>query len=378
MLSLQTPQVQTFLYSIKSKETQNKYLHYLRYFQEWSKRKLEDLLTLNHKILEEMLIQYIIFMRNKNLSHGTIQVRIAPVVSFLLINDIVINQKKLRKFTGENKKTIKDEAYTHEDLLKMFKHASFRARLIIAIFSSTGIRKAALIDLKLKHLEKVDNLYKFVIYENSKEEYITFCTPECASMIDEYIAQREKAGEKITQESYLVRNDFNYLSAEKVRAPKKLSIPSLGSIMDGLLAEVGLREINHKTENYKYLRHSKASYHAFRKYFNTCLANSDVNVTIKEMLMGHSVGLDDAYFRPTEKQLLAEYKKAVNELTINDENRLKRKVNELSQKNEDSRYIIEGKLSAKDKQIDILMKKQEKFELLIQSLIDSGQLKPIP
>lgn len=167
-------------------------------------------------------------MRNKNLSHGTIQVRIAPVVSFLLINDIVINQKKLRKFTGENKKTIRDEAYTHEDLLKMFKHASFRARLIIAIFSSTGIRKAALIDLKVKHLEKVDNSYKFVIYENSKEEYITFCTPECASMIDEYLSQREKAGEKITQESYLVRNDFNYLSAEKVRAPKKLSIPSLG------------------------------------------------------------------------------------------------------------------------------------------------------
>ena len=36
--------------------------------------------------------------------------------------------------------------------------------------------------------------------------------------------------------------------------------------------------------------------------------------------MGHSVGLDDSYFRPTEKQLLAEYKKAINELTINEEN----------------------------------------------------------
>ena len=60
--------------------------------------------------------------------------------------------------------------------------------------------------------------------------------------------------------------------------------------MDGLLAEVGLREINHKTENYKYLRHSKASYHAFRNPFNTTLANCDVNVTIKERLMGHSVG----------------------------------------------------------------------------------------
>ena len=337
-LDLQTPQIQTFLYSIKSKETQAKYIQYLNYFQEWSNRKLEDLLSLNHKTIEEMLIQYIIYMRSKNLSHATIQVRIAPVVSFLLINDIVINQKKLRKFTGENKKTIRDEAYTHDDLLKMFKHASFRARLIIAIFSSTGIRKAALIDLKLKHIEKITsnshNLYKFIIYENTKEEYITFCTPECASMIDEYIEQRKKAGEKITQESYLVRNDFNYLSAEKVRTPKKISIPSLASVMNNLLAEIGLRNINHKTENYKYQRHPKASYHAFRKYFNTCLVNCDVNVTIKEILMGHSVGLDNSYFRPRQDKILLEYMKAVNELTINEENRLRTQIDVLKEKHD--------------------------------------------
>ena len=36
---------------------------------------------------------------------------------------------------------------------------------------------------------------------------------------------------------------------------------------------------------------------------------------------------------------------------------------------------IEDK-NEKDKQIEILAKKQEKFEQLIQSLIDSGQLKP--
>jgi integrase/recombinase XerD len=70
-------------------------------------------------------------------------------------------------------------------------------------------------------------------------------------------------------------------------------------------------------------------FHALRKYFNTCLVNADVNVTIKEMLMGHSVGLDDAYFRPTEQQLLSEYSKAINELTINEENRLRREVETL-------------------------------------------------
>ena len=37
---------------------------------------------------------------------------------------------------------------------------------------------------------------------------------------------------------------------------------------------------------------------------------------------------------------------------------------------------ISAQLQEKDKQIQTLVKKQEEFELLIQSLIDSGQLKP--
>ena len=40
---------------------------------------------------------------------------------------------------GENKKTIKDEAYTHDDLQKMFQQASFRTKALISIYSSTGI-----------------------------------------------------------------------------------------------------------------------------------------------------------------------------------------------------------------------------------------------
>ena len=102
--------------------------------------------------------------------------------------------------------------------------------------------------------------------------------------------------------------------------------------MNKLLYECELRKINHPTESNNYKRHSKASFYAFRKYFNTCLANCDVNVTIKEMLMGHSVGLDDAYYKPNEKQLISEYSKAINELTINEENRLKNKVTELQEK----------------------------------------------
>jgi integrase len=302
---------------------------YIKYFEKFHQHPIDKLLSLDRKAIEDMLIEYIKSMRDNGLSYSSIYGRIAAIFSFLDLNDISINQKKVKKFYGEHNKTIKDEAYTREDLQRMFEQASFRVKLIIAIYSSTGIRKGAIIDLKLKHLKKIPdyNLYKFTIYENTKEEYYTYCTPECASIIDKYIEHRKKNGEKINENSLLLRNDFDYRI--NARTPKSASDNSLSRVMSDFQIRIGMREVNHSTENYKYHRSSTSLYHGFRKYFNTCLANCDVNVTIKEMLMGHSIGLDNAYFRPKEEKVLCEYVKAINDLTINEENRLKRRVEKL-------------------------------------------------
>ena len=61
----------------------------------------------------------------------------------------------------------------------------------------------------------------------------------------------------------------------------------------------------------------------------TQLVNSKVNPEIREMLLGHRIGLASAYYRPTEDEMLDEYMKAVDNLTINPENRLRRKVEKL-------------------------------------------------
>jgi len=50
------------------------------------------------------------------------------------------------------------------------------------------------------------------------------------------------------------------------------------------------------------------------------------------MFLGHKIGLTSVYYKPTEDEMLAEYMKAVNNLTINEENRLKIKVDLLERK----------------------------------------------
>ena len=48
------------------------------------------------------------------------------------------------------------------------------------------------------------------------------------------------------------------------------------------------------------------------------------------MLLGHSIGLASAYYKPTEDEMLVEYLKAADNLTINEENRLRKKVEMLT------------------------------------------------
>jgi len=123
-------------------------------------------------------------------------------------------------------------------------------------------------------------------------------------------------------------------------------------------------------------RHEFQADHGFRKFFKTRAEQIMKPINV-EMLMSHSTGISDSYYRPTEKDLFDDYLKAIDLLTINgDRVTLQKQITQLEEKSKDNEYIIKGKLQEKDKQIEALVKKQEQFEKVIQSLIDSGQFKP--
>ena len=94
-----------------------------------------------------------------------------------------------------------------------------------------------------------------------------------------------------------------------------------------------------------------------------------------EITMGHDIGLSESYYKPTQQEVLQDYLKAVDILTVNgDKTVFQKQVEKIKQETKDNEYIIKGKLQERDEQIQKLMKKQEHFEEIIQSLIDSGQL----
>jgi predicted nucleic acid-binding Zn-ribbon protein len=90
-----------------------------------------------------------------------------------------------------------------------------------------------------------------------------------------------------------------------------------------------------------------------------------------EKLMNHSVGISDSYYRATENEMLEDYVKAIDFLTINDDKlTLQKQVAELTEKSKEENYIIKGKLSEKENEIQQLSQRDSVNTDAIASLSD--------
>jgi len=124
--------------------------------------------------------------------------------------------------------------------------------------ASTGIRIGALAPLKLSHVKKIkeENVYKFTIYQNTKEEYITFCTPECASYIDQYFEFRIRCGEKLLPNSQFIREQFDVNDFEQVKKHgRKITQGTLSNMLRSMVIRIGHREVNHQWSGREHQSH---------------------------------------------------------------------------------------------------------------------------
>jgi integrase len=222
----------------------------------------------------------------------------------------------------------RDRGYTHEEIKKILDFVDQRNKTAILILAATGMRIGALHTLKVGDLEKVKDIYKIRVYSDDVEEnYITFCTPECAMEIDTYLDFRKRHGEKITDDSFLLVKKFN-IDLKTSITGKQFKGRALHSILEENIRNSGLRQVNPSNNRFK--RQTVPILHGFRKFFTTQLVESDLKTELRWLLEGHNLkGNDTSYVRTTEKRLLEEFEKAINNLTIDPANRLHREIKTL-------------------------------------------------
>lgn len=90
------------------------------------------------------------------------------------------------------------------------------------------------------------------------------------------------------------------------------------------------------------------------------LNQAGVMPAIKEMLMGHKNGLESSYLRPSDNELISEYLKGADLLTVYEEKQLKNEVEKLRIENAEIEIIkrsylgMEMALEVKDEQIRMI------------------------
>lgn len=331
-----------FVHSLKSEATKKQFTYRLEQFLKYSSIDLHKFLSLPQEETTDLIIEYLVQKKVSTSSKNGIYFAIKHACE---VNDVLLNWKKIKKFIGASKTgneiAGRDRGYIHEEIQQILNFSDQRLKTAFLILSSTGIRIGALSSIKIGDLERVDDIYKIIVYSGDKEQYITFTTPEAKKEIDNYLEFRRRRGEHITSDSYLIVKLFTH--AEK---GKPFVSQSLESLLKDIVEKSGIRKTDpinrHKRKQIPIL-------HGFRKFYTKQLVDSNVKAEIREMLLGHKIGLTSVYYKPTDTDIYQEYIKAIDNLTIDPANRLKRKVQTLQ--------IEKNKIDDIRKELELLKKK---------------------
>ena len=271
----------------------------------------------------------------------SVTVYLAALHKFYVMNDVTqLNWAKIHSFIGENEKQTEDRPYTHSEIQMLIQKTIPRNRGIILLMCSAGLRVGAVSSLRIRDLEPIDKyqIYKVNVYATSrKSRYFSFCTPECRKEIDSYLEWRKRWGEKIEDDSPLFRRDFN--SQADIGHVKAFQTGTIRWFIGRLLRDTGIRPVVPLTESTRqpHYRSHIMQCHGFRKFFETNAFKAGMNNIYIRRLMGQKSQLEDSYLKTSEEELLegssrhTGYIGIIDQLTINEENKLRREVQTLKQ-----------------------------------------------
>lgn len=314
---------------LNSQQTKRAYAVHLSLFCRFHHTNPDALVRLNPRELKNMVITYILDLKNKSkntsgkpirgeTSVNSIKTYVAGIKSFLDEHEISLPWKKIVRLFPEEV-TNDYRSYTRSEISKLLSVADLRDRCIILLMASSGIRVGGIPPLTIESLKTLDEgLSLITVYADSKKSrYVTLVTPECMSSIEEYLELRKMRGEKLTQKSYLFRDKYAIYS-KRINSPTILNEITINAQVRKLIRKAGLPFQELQPD------------HAARKFFNTALVNSEVDPQFKQLMMGHDMRLDRFYYdqesENSRKKIVLQYMKAVDALTINDEYRLRKQI----------------------------------------------------
>ncbi len=319
-----------FLDALPNPTTRDHYQRFLRYFFEFIKLNGGSLekdskifvkqSRKNPSFTSSSIMSFIRFQKERiekgEISSASMSNYYKPIKLFCDMNDISLNWKKITRTIPKIKKRSTDRIPTLDEIKKLLNYPDRRLKAAVLVMISSGIRVGAWDYLRWKNItpiRKDDKVIaaKMIVYSGEPEEYTTFITPEAYEALEGYIDFRIEHGERVSDSSWVLRNDFDVSTRGWANISKQLKSTGLKRLIERALWGEGIRK---KLENGE-KRHEFKADHGFRKYFKT-MAEQHMKSLNVEILMGHSTGLADNYYRIPENDMVTEYLKAVPSLSV--------------------------------------------------------------
>jgi integrase len=265
-------------------------------------------------------------LTEEKFAHGYVRGLVFGIKKWFELNGVVVNWEQIELPTSTEIRE-HDRAPTKEELKRLLNHASgARDRAIIYADASSGLRIGTLLSLRVGDADfTYPDVARFTVERKRGRKFstsrggsqgrlfVSWITPEARMALQQYLKEREAAGEKLTPESPLF-TDAYYNG-------KFITVEAFERVWARLLRRAGLAQKSHKW----FILHV----HTLRKYFRSnCVG---VDISYRERWMGHKgLYLDMSYFRAEEQLHLNEYRKAMPHLTIyatsTDEKNLRKKM----------------------------------------------------
>ncbi|MGH9995853.1 MAG: hypothetical protein ACRD4J_11535 [Nitrososphaeraceae archaeon] len=360
---LQGEAIELFRSAIRNPRTRDPYERRLLSFLKDIRMDPDSFVSLaksNPQKVEKILFNYINKQVERSergeITPNTIRNPIKAFRLLLEMNDVTtINWKKIKRIVPRGRNYAIDRIPTIEEIKEIYVVCDIRGKALTLTLLTSGVREGAIQSLTVSdwspiYREKKLVAGKLVVYNGEPERYTTFITPECYHAIEKYLEFRRDNGEELGRNSPLFRDKFDPVNGFSNTNVEPMTAPAIRQYYNRLLHSIGIRK--------EIKRRHEFSVHGFRKWYKTRCELGGMKPINVEILLSHSTGISDSYYRPTESELLDDYLRVIDQLAIND-------VVILRRENEQEIQQLRQADAEKTNQIPELMEWKEKMQVLL-------------